>query len=276
MSKITTAYSPMGLLDMLISALRNSDASTDELEADDSPLSLDPDGDAAPATPATLLRVVDWRHKAAKAVYRETGKNKRDMFPRANLRLRTVYVALHQMGVEVPPGWSGYWKTTAHYVMRKDGVAVWNHDHNVQLLSTNRINRAPYHAIAIEFAGNLERQELHEDWWQPEANGRGYLTLEQERGGVELIRKIHAELLRQDILLAGIVPHCVYGRDKRGKPNRQGCPGSAIWSRVGEVAAAELELPVPGPQYRMGGVSIPDGWRNPELRGHLLTIQEPR
>lgn len=272
MTNPTNWYSPMGLLELLVAQLRGSDASGDELEADDSPLSTVEDD--APTTPG--LRIVDWRGKAAKAVYRKTGKNKRNMYPRANLRLRTVYVALHQMGVEVPPTWSGYWKTTAHYVVRKDGVVVWNHDIDVQLLATNRINRAPYHAIVIEFAGNLERQELHEDWWQPDANGRGHLTDAQEVSGVALIEMIYYDLLRSDVVLAGIVPHCVYGRDERGRPNRQGCPGSAIWSRVGEPAAASLEVPVPGPQYRMGGVSIDDGWRNPDLRGELRFLENPR
>lgn len=261
------ALTPMGLLEMLIAQLVRDDASPEgpTIETED-----DDDGDAP--EPAIVhvrsrrvpLQVIDARAKAAKAVYRKTGKNKRTLYPPVVLSKRQVYIALHQMGVDLPPSWRSYWKVSAHYVVRTDGVVVRNHDLDVQLITTNRYNRAPYHAIAIEFAGNFEGDYKQGNFWHPETNGRTVLSEVQADAGVQLCLAISDELSQQGVALAGILPHRIAGRDERGKPNRGGCPGWEIWSQVGEPAAWLLDAPIPGDGFRKGGLSIPHDWHNPD------------
>jgi len=208
------------------------------------------------------LHVIDLLSAAATAVYRKTGKVKRDAEPMANMRKRRVVIALHQFGVELPVSWPSWHKVTAHFLVRADGSVIRNHPLATQLLSTNRFNRAPWHAIAIEIVGNFEGVDGSGRWHGPPKNGRGRMSDGQAERGRELVRQICTEVRDLGGEVEAIVPHIVAGRDRRGKPNRQICPGSRVWGEIGERCAAELDLAVPGVGFKLGGLPIPDEWRS--------------
>src|SRR5690606_9183109 len=63
--------------------------------------------------------------------------------------------------------------------------------------------------------------------------------------------------------VVAIVPHRVAGVASNGRPNRPICPGSRLWGHGFERAAARLGLAVPGPDFTLGGLPIPDEWRGP-------------
>ena len=67
--------------------------------------------------------------------------------------------------------------------------------------------------------------------------------------------------------VVAIMPHRVTGRGRNGRPNRPLCPGHEIWSQVGEWAARHLDLAMPGSEFAMGGLTIPDSWHGEHYRG---------
>ena len=262
------ARTPIGLLELLLESVQSTDSSPDfgssheDAICDEAGCREDRER-VVLVDPAEAPELVDVSAKAAKATYSSgslKGKLKRTLYPRNVLRRRQVVIGLHQMGVELRTTWPSWWKVTAHYVVRPDGSIAKVHPVDVRLVSTNRVDRSPYACIAIEFAGNFEGLEGSGNWAWPDRNGRGRLGLQQERSGRWLVRRICVEVDNVGGEVVGIVPHCTTGRDEHGRPNRQICPGSAIWSRVGERSAAELGLAVPGPTWKAGGIVIPESW----------------
>lgn len=256
-----------GLLELLLSSVSATDAGPDFGEEG-------PEDDAVCDGPACAedragtvgfapTSIVDVRDKAAAAVYRSgslAGKSKRRLYPPVVLAKRRVVIGLHQMGVEIPTSWPSWWKVTCHYAVRPDGSIAIVHPIDRRLVCTNRVDRAPWHCIGIEFAGNFEGVDGTGNWALPARNGRGRAGEAQLSAGRWLVRHIVGEVAGLGGVVEGILPHRVTGRDSRGRPNRQICPGSRIWSEVGEWSAAELGLAVPGPDFALGGLTIPESW----------------
>lgn len=212
--------------------------------------------------PAWGPKVVDLTDRAASSKYAD-GRVKRTAFPRVVLAKRRVVVGLHQMGVEVPVSWPSWHKVTAHYVVLPDGSIVENHPIDVRLICTNRFDRAPWHCIGIEFAVNAEGVDGSGRWAGPAKNGRGRVSDRQVTAGRWLVGEIAASLRARGHDLEAVVPHRVAGRSRKGVPNRQICPGSRIWGEVGEWSAVEHSLAIPGPDFKLGGLTIPPEWRSP-------------
>jgi len=215
------------------------------------------------------FEVVDLEGRAAKARYRgkngKPGKLKRTRYPRVSLAKRRVVVSLHQPGVERT---EARWRQTAdrvtsHRFIGPTGVRYRQHPLETRLVATNRLDRAPWHAIAIEVAGNFERLDGTGTWWNPDRFGRGRATDAQ----IEATRVEIASLCEEVSELGGeveaIVPHIIAGRDRNGRPNRQACCGSRVWSEAGEWAGAVLGLSVPAPGFALGGLPVPDAWHGP-------------
>ena len=80
---------------------------------------------------------------------------------------------------------------------------------------------------------------------------------------VDLIRDVEDN----DGEVVAIMPHRVTGRGRGGKPNRPLCPGWEIWGEVGEWCARHLDLPMPGPDFELGGLTIPESWHGPHYQG---------
>lgn len=217
----------------------------------------------ADATP-TALAPIDLQAKAAKATYSSgsiKGKAKRTLYAPVDLSKRRVVIGLHQMGVELPSSWPSWWKVTGHLVIRTDGTPLILHPVRTRLVATNRVDRAPWHCIAIEFAVNAEGVDGSGRWYAPERNGRGRISESQIAGGRWACGWIYDEVRKAGGQVMGILPHITTGRDSRGRPNRQICPGSRIWSNVGEWAAVEYGLAIPGPTWKAGGLPLPPAWR---------------
>ena len=137
--------------------------------------------------------VVDVSDRAARATY-SNGKNKRNRFRRVNLKQRKVILMLHQMGVQRSPTSSRWPLVTAHRVIGPNGTRYRLHPLDRRLVAGNRADRAPYHAVHIEFAGNLEGHPGAGNWWRPDIYGRGKLTKSQILAGLQECRSIEAEL----------------------------------------------------------------------------------
>ena len=203
--------------------------------------------------------VVDLESKAARATY-YNGKSKRSRFRRVKLASRRVVIMLHQMGVVRSPGSSRWPLVTAHRVIGPDGTRMRLHPLDVRLVAGNRIDRAPYHGIHIEIAGNFEGVEGSGQWWNGDVFGRSRLNKAQELATLQELRSIQAELsIDYSADVWAIMPHRVTGQSD-GKPNRPICPGSAVWSRIGERFAAESGIPVPSSTYKLGGLPIDPSW----------------
>ncbi len=210
--------------------------------------------------------VVDLQDAAARVQYRN-GKVKRTRYRPNDLAKLKVVISLHQAGVERP---ESRWQQSAHRVtchraIGPTGVRYKVHPLETRLVSTNRFDRSPYACIAIEFLGNFEGTDGSGRWYQPERFGAGRATDAQIEAGFIEVGEICEDVRScgAEAMVVAIGPHIVAGRDKRGQPNRQFCCGSRQWSLVGERAGAELDLAVPGPDFSLGGLPIPDSWHGP-------------
>lgn len=208
--------------------------------------------------------VVDFREKAAEATY-SNGRNKLTRYRRNDLSKLRVILALHQTGFERSERrlMQSAWRITASRVIGPTGQRYRNFPLDVRLISTNRLDRAPWACIPLEFVGNFERIDGTGTWWAPDRFGRGRATEDQIMGGRAEILAIDRALDAIGVDLWGIAPHIVAGRDKRGNPNRHACCASRLWSEVGEWAGAMLGLRIPGPGWSCGGLPIPPEWYGP-------------
>lgn len=219
----------------------------------------------AAANALPRFEVVDVEAKAANVTYGPGGQVKRTRFRRVRLARRRVLISLHQTGVERT---SERWRRSAHRVtchrfVGPLGTRYRVHPLGVRLVATNRLDRSPYHCIAIELGGNFERIDGTGSWYRPERFGFGRATDAQLDAAFEEVRQVCAEVSDAGGVVEGVVPHIIAGRDRRGRPNRQACPGSRQWSEVGERAGAELGLAVPGEDFAVGGLAVPEAWHGP-------------
>ena len=217
------------------------------------------------AVPDAAPVVVDMLGKAAAVTYTRgsyRGKVKRSLFPRVDLTRREVVICLHQTGVERRDDSSRWHLVTAHYVITPHGRICHLHPIDVRLIAANRLDRAPYHAISIEFAGNFEGVDGAGDWWAPSQMGRGRATEAQLHAGRWLVRRIARDVAGKRATVAAIVPHRISGRDTAGRPNRPLCPGSRVWGEVAERVCAADGIPIPRPGVEVGGSPVPETWRS--------------
>lgn len=210
--------------------------------------------------------IVDLEDEAKSVRYRHNNKVKRTRYRRVDLRQRRVVIVLHQMGVERSAGSQRWRRVTAHRVIGPDGTRMRIHPLNVRLVAGNRLDRAPYHAIHIEIAGNFEGVDGSGDWWAPDIYGRGRASEAQILATRQEIRGLCAEVaVEYGARVWAMMPHRVSGRDEDGDPNRPLCPGSRVWSQCGEWAGAVLELPIPSSGFSIGGTPVPTTWHGPYL-----------
>ncbi len=211
------------------------------------------------------FEVVDLEHRAAAATYGPDGPNKRTRYRRVRLSSRRVVISLHQTGVDRT---EGRWRKSAHRVtchrfVGPTGARYRVHPLSTRLVATNRFDRAPWHCIAIELGGNFERIGGTGTWYKPDRFGFGRATDAQLDAAFVEVQHICQEVADLGGVVEGIVPHVIAGRDRRGRPNRQACPGSRQWAEVGERAGAELGLAVPAPGFALGGEPVPEEWHGP-------------
>lgn len=213
------------------------------------------------------LVIVDMQDKAAKAFYRKgplAGRPKRIAMGTADLARRRVVITLHQTGEETDEQWPSYHRITSHFVISPMARVLRLHPLQTVLMQTNRFNRAPWHQIGIEVSGCFEALDGSGRWPPSALRGHGRASDRQIEATVQLVtRLVHVEVPELGGVVEAIVPHIVAGRDETGKPNRQACPSSRVWSEAGERAAAELGIAVPGPAFSLGGVPIPEEWHGP-------------
>jgi hypothetical protein len=212
--------------------------------------------------PPAEYPVVDLEAKAALAAY-ANGVNKRRKYSPVDLTRRRVVIVLHQMGVERSPLSSRWPLVTAHRVIGPDGTRMRLHPLRTRLVAANRVDRAPWHAISIEIAGNFEGTDGAGDWYKPQIYGRGRMGVAQ----VLACRQELTEIIVNEVPELGgkveaIIPHRVTGQSK-GKPNRPICPGSRAWSQVGEWTGAFHGIAVPGPSFKLGGLPVLSSWHGP-------------
>ncbi len=216
-----------------------------------------------PSEPPVTYPVVDMEDKAAKTRYRHNNKIKRTRWRPVDLSKRRVAIGLHQMGVERKDSSNRWHYTTCHRLITPAGRRLRVHPLPTRLVCTNAFDRAPWHCIGIEIAGNFERNDGDGRWYKPDKFGRGRMGAAQIEACRQEVRSICREVRDLGGYVEAIVPHRIAGRDKRGKPNRYGCPGSRAWSQVGEWAGANLHLSVPGDGFSLGGVPIDERWHGP-------------
>ncbi len=224
----------------------------------------DPREELDPPPLVDTFEVVDVEARAANVSYRN-GRNKRGRYPLVDLSNRRVLIGLHQVGVVRS---EARWRQTMHKVTAHRGIGPTAvryriHPLRVRLVATNRLDRDPWACIAIEFAGNFEGIDGSGRFYKPERFGASRASEAQVNAGRVEVGCIVEEVEQLGGRVEGIVPHIIAGRDKYGRPNRHICPGSRVWSEVGEWAGAQFGLAVPGPGFRLGGLEIPAGWHGP-------------
>lgn len=207
--------------------------------------------------------IVDLEAAAAKSRYRTSGKIKRTKFKPVDLRKRVVIIVLHQAGAK--RGESTTAKRgpeyTCHRLIGPTGVRYRVHPIDCVLEAADAFNYRPFHALDIEFGGNFAGIAGDpRTFWRPDVLGRSVLTPAQAKAGLDEITQLISEVEAEGAIVRGIAPHRVSGNDKHGKPNRPICCGSEIWSIVGERAAMQHGLLVPGPDQTWGGLRIHDAW----------------
>ncbi len=208
------------------------------------------------------FEVVDLEAKAASARYGPDGPVKRTRHAPVDLSGRRVVVGLHQAGVERT---EARWRQSAHRVtchraVGPTGVRYRVHPLATRLTATNRFDRRPWHCIAIEMLGNFERIDGTGSWYKPDRFGYGRASEAQLEAAFFEVKALCDEVAELGGVVEGIVPHIIAGRDRRGRPNRQACPGSRQWAEVGERAGAELGLAVPADGFALGGEPVPSAW----------------
>lgn len=221
--------------------------------------------DAAPVYAPPV--VIDMPDQARDVVYERgrsiKGKRKRTLYPRVELARREVVIVLHQTGVQRAETSSRWHHVTAHYVITPGGRILHLHPIDVRLVAANRLDRSPYHAISIEFAGNFEGVDGTGRWFAGDRMGRGRASEAQVAAGRWLCRRLCRDVAAAGSSVAAIVPHRIAGRGRDGQPNRQLCPGSRVWSEVAERVCAADGVPIPAPGVTIGGAPIPDEWHGP-------------
>lgn len=242
-------------------ATLGAEAFTDEAQAERA-VADEREDPSTPSARPQVYPVRDLEPQAAEVKY-PNGLIKRTRYPRVDLSERMVVIAYHQAGVERSEarwGRSAH-RVTCHREIGPTGTRYRVHPLNVRLVATNRLDRAPWHAICIEVLGNFERVEGTGSWYKPDRFGRGVLgaaqatALRQESAAIiREVRELGGEVL-------GVVPHIVAGRNAKGVPNRQACCGSAIW-KVAESVAWKHGLRVPAPKWKIGGLPVPNEWRS--------------
>lgn len=217
-------------------------------------------------------RFVDAYTAAARAKYRG-GRNKRTRYKPVDLERRQVVVMLHAMGFERSRASSRWPLVTCHRAVVDDGEGAYVqrlHPVTTRLIAGNAIDRAPWHGVHIEIEGNYGTPEGK--FWSPEKMGRTVLTETMRDAARAAVVDLIRDVEEQGGEVVAIMPHRVTGRGRSkrtGKlyPNRPLCPGHEIWSQVGEWGARHLDLAMPGPDFELGGLTIPDTWHGPEWRG---------
>ncbi len=208
-----------------------------------------------------VFPVEDLESEAAGTKY-PNGKVKRTRYRRVNLSKRIVLIVLHQTGAERSEfrTQARGRLTTCHRLIGPTGTRYRVHPLNRRLVAANKLDRKPFHAISIEMAGNFEGDDGEGNWYRPDVFGRGRAGEAQLEGGRQEVMAITQEVEALGGRVVAIAPHRVSGRNRKGKPNRPICCGSRVWSLVGELAAAEYGLRVPGNAQTFGGLEIPDSW----------------
>ena len=206
--------------------------------------------------------VVDMLDEAARAVYGHNGKSKRYRYPPVDLAAREVIVVVHQAGFEVGEGWP-WWKLSAHTTITPKARRARLHPYSIRLVAANRLDRAPYHAISIEVAGNFEGLDGSGNWWGGPRQGRG-------RASDAQIRAVRAEMLAiertaraQGWEVFAVAPHRISGRNRKGQPDRPICCGSRLHAETVEWAGAELGWRVPADGFAVGGMPVDPRWHGP-------------
>lgn len=218
--------------------------------------------EADPRARLPTFPVVDREAQAAKVEY-GNGKVKRTRYRRVKMQSRKILIGLHQAGVERSEDRWGktVQRVTCHRAIGPTGTRYRVHPLDVRIVCTNRLDRSPWHCIGIEQLGNMEGIEGSGNWYKPKVFGHGTLSAHEEESLKQEIAAIRIELRDvYGVQIYGIAPHRVAGRNRRGRPNRPICCGSAIWSRVGEWAAVEFGFRVPGPEQTFGGLPIHPEW----------------
>ena len=220
-----------------------------------------------PPPPGHEPRVVSLEERSSQAVYTRgrglEGKRKRTLYRPVDLTTREVVIVLHQIGANMSDAHRLLPRVTAHYVVGMTGTIFALHPVTTRLVAANRLDRSPYHAISIEFAGNFEGIDGTGNWYAPSRNGRGRASDEQLASGRWLVRRICRDVAGMGSSVAAIVPHRISGADSRGRPNRPLCPGSRVWQEVAERVCRADGVPVPAPGARLAGTAIPDSWHGP-------------
>jgi N-acetylmuramoyl-L-alanine amidase len=216
--------------------------------------------------PPEVMPEIDIEARAATVTYAHNGKLKRDRYPRVKLKTRRVVIVLHQTGVERSEARCDERAhlVTCHRLIGPTGRRYRVHPLDVRLVAANRLDRAPWHAINIEVAGNFEGEDGSGVWWNPARYGRGRAGVAQIRALREEIVEITREV-RQTYAaeVTAIVPHRVSGIDERGRPNRPIDCGSRLWAEGGEWAGAMLGLQIPAVGWKIGGEPVPETWHGP-------------
>jgi len=244
-----------------------------------------PDDSPAPGAPAPeerdSYRVVDVTASAASARYRPSkarktlglrGRVKRTLYKPVDLRHRRVVLVMHQMGVSRSLAQLARRAqlVTAQEVLAPDGTVYVVHPDETRLIAANRFNRDPYHAINFELAGNLSYIEGKNRFYKPDRFGRTVMTPEWETAvSCRLVDRIEG-LRAKGIDPFMLAPHRVAGHDRRGNANREACCASAGWA-ICEQVAAITGVPVPGDEYTIGGLPIPEAWRT-KAYAHCRTV----
>lgn len=241
----------------LFEALVSDDWAPDAEDADsESPVAYtDEDAHEAIEVDGWAPEIIDLRSEAKGATYRHNKKRKFGYYRKRKAGCSKV-LTVHQTGVEREVGSTRYHLITAHYAIRSDGALLWLFDHDQRLMSSNALDRAPYHAINVEVCGNFEGLDGSGRWWKPEIMGRGRANPAQLRTLCWLIR-----YLREKEGIEIVAPHRVSGRNRKGIPNRPICPGSRVW-QCAESFALREGLTVPDGDDHMGGEPIPLEWRS--------------
>lgn len=200
--------------------------------------------------------------KRAKAAKYPNGKIKRTRYRRVNLAKRKVVIGLHQAGVERGEARWGksVHRVTCHRAIGPTGTRYRVHPLDTRIVCTNRFDRKPWHCIGIEQLGNMEGNEGQGNWYKPDTFGYGTFSLAEEESLLQECAAICTEVEAMGAKVYGIVWHRISGKNKKKKPNRPLCPGSAIVQRVGMRVAIELGLKIPGPDQSFGGTVTPTWW----------------
>jgi hypothetical protein len=209
--------------------------------------------------------VRDLEAQAALATY-DSGARKLTRYPRANLSKRRVVIVLHQTGVERAESSKRWHLVTGHRVISPTGTRMRLFPLTTRLVAANRFDRAPWHGISIEVAGNFEEFDGDGKWWRPGIYGKGRASDAQLEACCQEVRVICDEVSDLGGRVEGLAPHRVSGIGRDGRPNKPFCPGSRVWSEVGERMACELGLAVPGAGWTLGGLAVPIDWRSPRWK----------